>query len=175
MSSTCRSSHAAPSAWLTLIAWAWAAFVARTLLDDLRGDLLEQLVAPGPGQSLPLDGGVEQDFEIDLAVRGVYARGVVDEVGVDRAAGEGVLHPSLLGDPEVAAFDDHTHPQLAPVDPDAVVGPVTNVEVGLGGGLDVGADPAVEQQEGAGAQHRPDQLIARQVLGLYLEQGPHLV
>ena len=71
---------------------------------------------------------------------------VVDGVGVDQAAGERVLDPAALGEPEVAALADHLAAQLGAVDAQRVVGAVAHLGVGLGGRLDVRADAAVPQQ-----------------------------
>ena len=60
--------------------------------------------------------------------------------------------------PEVAALADHPGPQLGGVDPDRVVGPVAHVGVGLGAGLDVGADAAVPEQVDRRGQDGADQL-----------------
>ena len=55
--------------------------------------------------------------------------GVVDEVGVDPAAAEGVLDPAELGQAEVAALADALGTHLAAVDADRVVGLVARVRV----------------------------------------------
>ena len=61
------------------------------------------------------------------------------------------------GDAQVAALANDFGAQLVCVDPHRVVGPVTDVGVGLRFGLDVGADAAVEQQVDRRLQDRPHQ------------------
>ena len=78
-----------------------------------------------------VDDAVEQDLDVDLVVAAVDAGRVVDGVGVDEPAGEGVLDPPELGEPEVAALADHAAAQVAAVDAHAVVGAVADVGVGL--------------------------------------------
>ena len=58
--------------------------------------------------------------------------GVVDGVGVHPPAGQRVLDPAALGQPEVAALADHPDPQLPAVHPHGVVGLVPHVERALG-------------------------------------------
>ena len=68
------------------------------------------------------------------------------------------LDAAELRQAEVAALADDLDAQLLAVDPDGVVGPVADVGVVLGGGLDVGADAAVPEQVDRGEQDRVDQL-----------------
>ena len=72
---------------------------------------------------------VEQDLDVHLVVGGVDARAVVDRVGVDAAAGERVLDPAVLGEPEVAALADDSAAQLGAVDAHRVVRLVADVGV----------------------------------------------
>ena len=72
---------------------------------------------------------VEQDLDVDLVVAAVDAGRVVDGVGVDQPAGEGVLDAAALGEPEVAALADHPAAQLGAVDAHGVVGAVADVGV----------------------------------------------
>ena len=88
----------------------------------------------------------QQDLDVHLVVGAVDAGGVVDGVGVDPSAGERVLDPRALGEPEVAALGDDLAPQLGRVDAHRVVGPVADVGVGLGARLHERADPAVPQE-----------------------------
>ena len=86
------------------------------------------------------------------------------------AAAERVLDPRPLREPEVAALADDLAAQLAPVDPDRVVGLVADVRLGLGRGLHVGADAAVVQQVDRRPEDRPDQLVGREPLVLDRER-----
>ncbi len=101
---------------------------------------------------------VEQDLDVDLVVAGVDAGGVVDGVVVQAHPGAGGLDPAPLGQAEVAALADHAAAQVRTVHPQAVVGLVPHLGVGLVGGLDVGADAAVPQQVHRCLQRRPDHL-----------------
>ena len=76
----------------------------------LVGHLAEQLGAVLGVQRAAGDHGVERDLDVDLVVGGVDARGVVDGVGVHPPAGQRVLDPAALGEPEVAALADDPHP-----------------------------------------------------------------
>ena len=98
-------------------------------VGDLVGHRLEQLVALLRRQLAGGDDAVEEDLDVDLVVAAVDAGRVVDGVGVDQAAGERVLDPAELGEPEVAALADHPAAQLVAVDAHAVVGPVADVGV----------------------------------------------
>ena len=145
------------------------------LCTDRVGHLRQQLVALLLGHVAVRDQAVEQDLDVDLVVGGVDAGDVVDRVVDDppawvggppipRAAAEGVLDPPPLRDPEVAALAHDLAAELAPVDPDRVVGLVADVRLGLGRGLDVGADAAVVQQVDRRLEDRPDQVVGRDPL-----------
>jgi hypothetical protein len=88
----------------------------------------------------------------------------VDRVLVDAAPAARVLDPAALGDEEVGALAEHPGAELVRVDADLLVGPVADVVVPLGGGLDVGADAAGVEQVDGGGQDRLDQLGRRELL-----------
>src|SRR6185312_1526629 len=113
---------------------------------DLPGHAGQELITLRHGQLARGDERIQQDLDVDLDVRGVDARGVVDEVGVEATAGASVLDAAALGQSEVAAFADHLRPDLHPVDSHAIVGAVADIGVGLRACLDVGADPTVPEQ-----------------------------
>ena len=73
-------------------------------LGDLVGHRLQQLDPLGVPQPALGDRGLQQDLDVDLVAGGVHARRVVDEVGVDPAAGFGVFDASQLGPAQVAAL-----------------------------------------------------------------------
>ena len=56
---------------------------------------------------------------------------VVDGVGVQRDTGAGRLNTTSLGESEVPALPHDPAPQISTIDPDAVVGPVADIGVGL--------------------------------------------
>ena len=65
--------------------------VVEHLRRDVVGHFDQQGVALLESEVPVVDEPIEQDLEIDLAVRTVHSSGVVDEVGVDLAPGQGVL------------------------------------------------------------------------------------
>ena len=117
-----------------------------TSSPDLVGHRLQQLRAVVGPDLACRDQRVDQNLDVHLVVGAVDARGVVQRVGVDPAAGQVIFDPPQRGQPEVATLTDHLGPHLITVHPDDVVGAVTDIDVRLGLGLDVGADAAVEQQ-----------------------------
>src|SRR5699024_2064129 len=86
------------------------------------------------------------------------AGGVIDRIGVDPHALLGGFDPAQLAGSQVATLDHHLAAQLGAVDPDRVVRPVPDLGVGLGGGLDVGADSAVVDQIHRSLQAGVDQV-----------------
>ena len=122
--------------------------VGQHQLTDLVGHRQQQLGAIVGVHFARGDQRVDQDLDVDLVVGAVDARGVVQRVGVDPAAGQIELDAAARRHAEVAAFADHLGAHLISVDAHRIVGAVTDVGVGFGLGLDVGADAAVEQQIG---------------------------
>jgi hypothetical protein len=115
------------------------------VLGDVLGDPAQERVAAVGVEVAAADGEVEEDLEVDLVVGAVDAGRVVDEVGEDEAARAGELVPRALREAEVAALHDDLLAQLVGVDADRVARAVLGVGVGLGRGLDDGADPAVPE------------------------------
>ncbi len=114
---------------------------------------------------------VQQDLDVDLVVGGVDARRVVDEVGVDAAAVAGEFDAPALREAQVAALADYLAAEFVAIDPQRVVGQVTDVGIGLAGRLDVGADAAVPQQVHRRFQQGADQRVGRQVILLHTQPG----
>ncbi len=135
--------------------------VAQHEARDLVGHAREQRVALGPRQPARGHQRVEQDLEVDLEVRRVDARGVVDEVGVDAPARLGVLDAPALREAEVAALADDAAAQLRAVDSHRVIGAVADLGVRLLGRLDVGPDAAVPEQVDRQLQDRTHHLDRR--------------
>ena len=119
-------------------------------------------VAVVGGERSRSDRRAEEDLDVHLVVAAIDPGGVVDRVGVDQTAVERVLDPPALGEAEIAALADDPAAQLDTVDAQRVVGPVTDLGVGLRRRLDVRADPAVPEQVDRGAQHRRHQLGRRE-------------
>ena len=110
------------------------------------GHLSEQGIALLFGQLALGDRQPEQDLDVDLMIRRVYACRVVDGVRIDAAAGEGIFDAAKLRAAEVAAFGERPAAELASVDAQRVVGAVADLCVRLGLRLDVGSDAAVVDQ-----------------------------
>ena len=140
-------------------------------LADFLGHRPEQLVALLRRQLAALDHATEQDLDVHLVVAAVDAGRVVDGVGVDQPAGERVLDAAELGETEVAALAHHPAAQLAPVDAEAVVGPVADLGVRLGARLDVRADAAVPQQVDGRPKDRRHELVGGQRRGACDAEG----
>ncbi len=134
----------------------------------------EQRIAVGGVEHPGGDGPLQEDLDVDLVVGGVDAGRVVDGVGVDVPAGEGVLDPGPLREPQVAPFGDDPAAQLGRVDPHRVVGAVADVEVRFRRRLHERADAAVPQQVHGRPQHRRDQLVGGERLGVDAEGLAHL-
>ena len=79
-------------------------------------------------------------------IRTIDASRVVDGIGTDAAAPSGKFDASELGQAEISSFADNLAAQLAAVDTDCVIGPVTDRCMRFLAGFDVGADAAVIKQ-----------------------------
>ena len=144
--------------------------VAQHQIADLVGHLRQQVVALFVGHVAIGDHGAEQDLDVDLVVRTIDAGRVVDRVGKETAAGQGVFDAAALGQSQVAALADNAAAQLLAVDADRVVGAVADLGVAFLGRLDVGADAAVPQQIDRRQHHGMDQFVGRQLVGLDAER-----
>ena len=77
---------------------------------DFVGHAYQQLVAIAAGEFAGQYPRVEQNLDIDFNVRSVDSRGIVDEVGIEAAAGDGILtrprceKPRLPPSPTTFAF-----------------------------------------------------------------------
>ena len=133
--------------------------IAQDELGNVVGHLDQQLVAVRSGQATLSFRLAQQDLDVDLAVRAVDARRVVDEVRVDATTVEAVFDAGSLRQPEVAAFTDDFAAQLVSVDPQVVIAAIAGVAVAFRACLDVGTDPAIPQQVDPHAQDCPDELV----------------
>jgi hypothetical protein len=132
--------------------------LAQHVGDDVVGEAREQRLAVVGVEHPVLDGEGEEDLDVDLVIGRGDTRRVVDRVLVAPTAPAGVLDASPLRDREVRALAEHAGAQVVRVHPELVVGPVPDVLVALARRLDVGADPAGEQQVDRCTQHRLDEL-----------------
>ena len=115
-------------------------------LRDFIGHRCEQLVALGHGQFFTLHFRVEQDFNVDLVIGGVYAGRVVDKIGVEQHTVQCGVDAAKLGQTEIAALAHYFAAQFTAVDAQTVVGAVADIGMGFAGSLDVRADAAIPQQ-----------------------------
>ena len=148
------------------------------VLEHQRGDVVghrgEQLVAIRNRQPALDHLAVERDLDVDLVVRAVDARRIVDEVGVDPAARFRERDPRRLRHAQVRALADRGDAQLLRVDAQAVVGGIADIGVRLGRGLHVGADAAEPEEVGGRLQDRGDQRRGLQAVGGDAERRLHL-
>src|SRR3546814_3570834 len=84
--------------------------------DLLFGHVLQQRVAVGERKLSGPHLGVEGDLDVDLIVRTVDARRIIDEVCVDAPAARGIFDSARLGDAKVRPFADHPRAKVAAVD-----------------------------------------------------------
>ena len=119
-----------------------------------------QQALPCPGsQCSRLDGGVEQDLDVDLMIGGIHTGGIVDGIGITESAILVVLDASLLGHPQVASFSHHPDAQFVGIGPEGIVRPVLGVLVGFRGCLHVRADTAVPQKVDFRLENGMDEFI----------------
>src|SRR5699024_9867335 len=136
---------------------------------DVLGHVHEQLVPVRLGEVARLNFAVQHDLDVDFVVGGVHPGRVVDEVGVDPTSQAGELDTGGLGHTQVAALTHDLGTQLGRADTHLVVGLVTDLGVGLRGGLDVGSDTAVPHQVHRGAQDPADELVRAQLRDFVLD------
>ena len=138
------------------------------------GHLGQELVALLLGHVAGLDHATEENLDVHLVVGAVHPTGVVDEVGVARAAIETELDPAQLGHAQVAALTEDLGAQFTAVDPQAVVGLVADIGVGLPARFHIGADATVPDQVHGRLEQRVDQIGWCQLVGLDTEARLHL-
>src|SRR5208282_1883641 len=122
------------------------AIVSDDAVGDFAGACGKRAVARVESELAASYGRIEQNFQIDFVIGHIDAGRIVDRVGVDTPAGERVLDARLLGESEVAAFDDYFGAKVRRGDSACVVGVIGDFGFGLGGGANVSPDAAVVQQ-----------------------------
>ena len=135
----------------------------------------EQTIALLTGHIAILDHVVEQNLDVDLVIRGVDTRRVVDGVGVYTAAIGGELDPAELRESQVAAFADDLATQLGSIDAQTVVGSIAGCVVMLFRRLHIGSDTTVPEQIHRCPQQRLDEIVGRHAGVFHLQQRPHLL
>ena len=141
---------------------------------DLAGHGMQQRQAFLGRQRADGDRAVDQDLEVDLVIRGIDSRRIVDRVGVDAAAGERIGDAAALGHPEIGALAHHLCPDLAAVDTQRVVGAVADFGMPLLRRLYKSADAAEPEEIDRRAEQFADQLGGGEPIGLDPEKAFHL-
>ena len=135
------------------------AVVLKHQMRDRIGHAQQQRHAIILGQLARTLGIGQRDLDIDLVVRTIDARRIVDEVGVDPAAMQRELDTPGLRGAKVGAFADHPRTHFVARNAQAVVGRIAHGNVVLGAGLHISADAAEPQQIDPAFQDRGNQRI----------------
>ena len=141
-----------------------AIVIGQHQITDIVGHLLEQGITLLDRHIAVSHDFIDQNFDIDLMVGTVNTASVVDKVGIAGAALKRKLDPTQLGKTEVSALAKHLAAQFRAVDPQAVVGFITNISVGLTTGFNIGADTAVPDQINRRFEQCRDQIIWTQIV-----------
>ena len=105
--------------------------------------------------------GVEQNLQIHLNVGGIDSGRIIDEIGIDAAAGLRVFDTPALGESEIATFADDFGAHFATVDPHGIIAAVADVDGGFRARFDVSADATVPQQIDLHPQDRAHYVVGR--------------
>ena len=106
-------------------------------------------------------------------VGGVDARRIVDGVSVNPPAGAGIFDAAQLRHAQIGAFAHHFGADLGAIDAHRVIGAVADIQIGLRGGFDEGADAAEPKQIDLGFQERIDQRGGRKLFRPAADQFAH--
>ena len=126
---------------------------------DLVGHRFEQRDPLGLAELARAFGGGQRDLDVDLIVRTIDARRIVDEVGVRTSAAMRELDPSRLRDSEIGALADDLGADVLCIHAQRVVGRVADLDVIFLRRLDIGADTAEPDEVDRGLQDRRDQRL----------------
>jgi hypothetical protein len=148
--------------------------VAQHQCGDVVGHFGEHRVALLFGQLAVRNGEAEQDLDVDLVIRRVDARRVVDRVGEDATARLREFDPPPLRGAEIAALDEYLAVEPTAVDAQPVVRPVADLRVRLGRRLDVGADAPVVDHVDRCLEQCMEEIHRRQRVGFDRERQAHL-
>src|SRR3546814_4549575 len=98
-----------------------------------------------------------RDLDIDLIIRAIDARAIVDEVGVDPSALRREGDARGLRHAQIGAFADDADAQILGIDAQRVVGGIADLGIILARRLQIGADAAEPQQVDRRLEDRRDQ------------------
>ena len=120
----------------------------------------------GPGG----DSTGQQDFDVDLFVRAIDRRRIINKIGIDAPIAAGKIDARPLGQAQIGALADNLYIQLVGVHAKRIIGPVPGVQVAFLGRFDIGSNAAEPQQVGLGLEHVVDNFMRRQFLRIHLQK-----
>ena len=126
---------------------------------NLVGHARQQLDPRRFGQPPGALGSGQCDLDVDLVVRAIDARRVINKVGVDPAAVQCELDPAGLCRAQIGTLADNFDAQINAVDPQAIVGRIADRDVVFGTAFDIGTDPAEPQQINLGLKDCGNQAV----------------
>ena len=97
---------------------------------------------------------IQQYLDVDLAIRGVDAAGIIHEIGVDSSSVLSEFDSCRLRQAKVSTLADDFALQLVGIDPYRVIAAIVCIEVGFRRRFHVSADPSVPQQIYAHSQNQ---------------------
>lgn len=100
---------------------------------------------------------VERDLDVNLIIRTIDARAIVDEIGVDPSAMQRKGDAPSLRRAQIGTFTDHLDAQLLCIHAQPVIGGIADIAVALRGRLYIGANAAEPEQVGRGLEDRGNQ------------------
>ena len=107
-------------------------------------------------------------------VRAINPTRIIDKVGIDGATIETEFDTAQLRHTQVTALTYYAAAQITAINAQGIVGLVAYIGVRLTATFDVGADAAIPDQVDRRFEQLMNQLGRRQLLGLDVEQLPHL-
>ena len=141
-------------------------------MRDGVGHAGQKVVAHPLFQSASAHFCIKRDLDVDLVIRTVDARRIVDEVGVYTPAAQGKADSSCLRDAKVCAFTDNLGAHVRAVDAQRIIARVTNVEMAFSPILNIGADAAEPQELHGRFQDSRHQCSGFDFLCIDTEQQP---
>ena len=123
---------------------------------------MQQGVARTRSQILLLHLDVEQDLDVDLVIRTVHARRVIDGIRVQPSSGQGIFDAPALRRAKVCTLAQHTRTYLGPVYAHRVIGAIARVRIAFVLAFHIGADAAKPQQVDLHLQDQLDQFVGGQ-------------
>ena len=117
---------------------------------------------------------IEQYLDINFMVRAVDAASIIYKVGVSEAAIKAEFNPRPLGHAQIATFTKHLTAQLTTINAQAVIGPVTHLQMALCRGFHIGTNTAVPYKINLRFKQCGDQLGRRQLILIYIKSRLNL-